>query len=187
MAYSCMIPIKSSQFIICLHTHTQTHTSSTALRQEAGRCESRAILYLLTFWPKQHKLQPPAWAGVCQVTLSDQSTPDQCACQITDTPLCEWCLNMQNNELILPWEKVKHLIGILETIAKESKSTEKKRWRTLQGMSLKIGCFELLCSSSPHKRCLLFFESKGSQAADADPGAQIPFPLPSLSALRCPI
>lgn len=52
-------------------------------------------------------------------------------------------------------------------------------------MPLKIGHFKLHLPSSPCKRCLLFFEGKGRQTADADPGALIPFPLTSQVGIPC--
>lgn len=54
-------------------------------------------------------------------------------------------------------------------------------------MPFKMGHFKLQLPSSPCKRCLLFFEGKGRQAADADPGALIPFPLPSQAGIPCTI
>lgn len=57
---------------------------------------------------------------------------------------------MQANEFILPREHVRHITGILVTIAKEKEEHEHS-------------------PSSPCKRCLVFFEGKGRQAADTDP------------------
>lgn len=44
----------------------------------------------------------------------------------TEHLICKLCLKMQNNEFILPWENVRHLIGILETITKEKQDAKKK-------------------------------------------------------------